>query len=198
MSQFQKDNLEMFLGAVRKYMQVRGPFSQKELADLTGIGESTMSRFMSMKTQDINPQLVAKLVARLDIPLHEIIDFVDESFSDQFIRLVKFYQGDDPVAKEIEKEREFNEHTLGNDTKSGGSAQKQVGAKITVGGKTHTILYAPNGNGTEEDDKEIFFAGLSAYQKAFMTNFLNLESERKDLVVDIGNNLIRYFQKKGL
>lgn len=182
MAQFNKDKFEIFLGSVRKYMQVRGPYSQKELAEMAGIGESTLSRFMSMKTQDINAQLVAKLVARLNIPMHEIIDFVEEDFTEQFTRLVKFYKGEDPVAQDIIR-----------DQSEGGTAQKTVSAKVSVGGKTHTITYPKEGEVGEDP-----FENLSAYQRAFMNNFLGLDSDRRDLIVDIGNNLIRYFQKKGI
>ena len=91
MSQFVKEKVDLFLGAVRKYMQVRGPMSQKELAELTQTGVSTMSRFLNQQTKDLNPQLIAQIVAKLNIPLHEIIDFVEEGYTEQFVRLVKFY-----------------------------------------------------------------------------------------------------------
>ena len=73
-------------------MQVRGAMSQKELAEQTDVGISTMSRFLSQKSTELNPQLIAKITAKLNIPLHEMIDFVEEDFADRFIRLVKFYK----------------------------------------------------------------------------------------------------------
>ena len=101
MSQFDKDRVEIFLGAVRKYMQVRGPMSQKDLAELTDTGVSTMSRFLNQQTKELNENLIANITAKLSIPLHEIIDFVEESYTDQFIRLVKFYKGEDKPTVEI-------------------------------------------------------------------------------------------------
>ena len=92
MAEFKRERVEMFLGVVRKYMQVRGAMSQKDLAEQTDIGVSTMSRFLSQKSTELNPQLIAKITAKLHIPLHEMIDFVEEDFADRFIRLVKFYK----------------------------------------------------------------------------------------------------------
>ena len=39
---------------------------------------------------------------------------------------------------------------------------------------------------------------LSPRQKAFMNDFLDLNVEGRDLVVDVGNNLFRYFKQKGM
>ena len=94
MAEFHANKLEVFLGVVRKYMQVRGNLSQKDLAELTEVGVSTMSRFLNQKTSELNAQLISKIVAKLNIPLHEIIDFVDESYADKFVRLVRFYKDD--------------------------------------------------------------------------------------------------------
>ena len=49
MAEFKREKVEMFLGVVRKYMQVRGAMSQKDLAEQTDVGVSTMSRFMYKK-----------------------------------------------------------------------------------------------------------------------------------------------------
>jgi transcriptional regulator with XRE-family HTH domain len=57
---------------------MRGGLSQKDLAELTGASVSTMSRFLSKKTKDLDEQIIAQIVAKLNIPLHEIIDFIDE------------------------------------------------------------------------------------------------------------------------
>ena len=65
MAEFNSDKTDEFLGVVRKYMQVRGNLSQKDLAELTEVGVSTMSRFINRKTTDLNPQLIAKIVAKL-------------------------------------------------------------------------------------------------------------------------------------
>ena len=39
---------------------------------------------------------------------------------------------------------------------------------------------------------------LSPRQKAFLTDFLNVSNEDRDLVVDVGNNLLSYFRQKGM
>ena len=51
MTDFNREHLDTFLAVVRKYMQLRGNISQKDLAELTGIGVSTISRFLNQKTQ---------------------------------------------------------------------------------------------------------------------------------------------------
>jgi hypothetical protein len=39
---------------------------------------------------------------------------------------------------------------------------------------------------------------LTPRQRAFMTEFLNLKLEERDLIVDLGNNLFQYFKMKGM
>lgn len=222
MAEFNKDQLDNFLGVVRKYMQVRGPMSQKELAELTEVGVSTMSRFLTQKTGDLNPQLIAKVVAKLQIPLHEIIDFVEEDYADKFIRLVKFYKADDeevppvgfsddieqkigsdltkteemPIAGESTAAKDELEAAMLKALGSGGTAQRNASAQITIGGKKRTISFQSDGE-REKTLKEKLDS-LSPRQKAYMSDFLNLDMEGRDLVVDIGNNLFRYFRQKGM
>jgi transcriptional regulator with XRE-family HTH domain len=216
MANFDKQKIAQYLGVVRKYMQVRGALSQKELAELTGVGVSTMSRFLAQKTSDINPQLVAKITAKLNIPLHEMIDFVDEGYADHFIRLVKFYKdegamadvgpsepvgtdglGEDktgPVATEETGGATF-EDSFSN-ALGGGSAKKNVTAKVKVGGKTQNIPFE-GGNEKELTIKEKL-EQLSPRQRAYMSDFLNLDMEGRDLIVDLGNDLFRFFRQKGM
>ena len=211
MAEFDRKKIGEFLGSVRKYMQVRGPMSQKELAEITEVGVSTMSRFLTQKTTDINAQLVAKIVAKLDIPMHEIIDFVEESFSDQFIRLVKFYKGEDEAVDTDIASTPFTDdveaHVTGDDlegelTKTlsvGGTAKKDVTAKIKIGGRESKIPFgvdrrAPQGEMSIKEKIE----ALTPRQKAYMNDFLSLDMEGRDLIVDIGNNLFRYFKQKGM
>ncbi|OUR93648.1 hypothetical protein A9Q84_19465 [Halobacteriovorax marinus] len=217
MASFNKDKIADYLGVVRKYMQVRGSLSQKELAVVTGIGVSTMSRFLAQKTTDINPQLVAKITAKLNIPLHEMIDFVEEEYADHFIRLVKFY-------KEEAGESTIEQDPLGGpgesaaatsnagpvttppsgtgfednfaDALGGGTARENVTAKIKVGGKTQRIPFEA-GNKKELTIKEKL-EQLSPRQRAYMSDFLNLDMEGKDLIVDLGNDLFRFFRQKGM
>jgi transcriptional regulator with XRE-family HTH domain len=216
MANFDKTKIAEYLGVVRKYMQVRGALSQKELAEVTGVGVSTMSRFLAQKTTDINPQLVAKITAKLNIPLHEMIDFVGEDYADHFIRLVKFYKEEggladvgpaDPVGSEGVGEDKVtgpvsNEQASGSfednftDALGGGTAKKTVTAKVKVGGKTQNIPFE-GGNEKELSIKEKL-ENLSPRQRAYMSDFLNLDMEGRDLIVDLGNDLFRFFRQKGM
>ena len=38
---------------------------------------------------------------------------------------------------------------------------------------------------------------LSPRQKGFLTDFLDLDMEGRDLIVDIGNSMFRYFKQQG-
>ena len=216
MSEFNKDKLDEFLGIVRKYMQVRGSLTQRDLAEKSDIGVSTMSRFLTRKTADINPQIVAKIVAVLEIPLHEMIDFVEEDFTEKFVRLVKFYKG--TVLEETDdsyddKEEEAQEDTAKKQTApiadpledallsglSTGTAQRSATAKVQIGGKSRSIPFSPDesGRNSELSLKEKLNQ-LTPRQKAYMSDFLSLDMEARDLIVDLGNDLFRYFRQKGM
>jgi transcriptional regulator with XRE-family HTH domain len=209
MSEFNKDYLENFLGTVRKYMQVRGSLSQKELAELTETGVSTMSRFLNQKTTELNPQLLAKIVAKLNIPLHEIIDFVEEDYADRFIRLVKFYKDE---IEELEtpglgSEKNIEKGEAGAKTGDEfidglsdlGTAKKSAKARVSAGGKKRTLVFEPDNDAknSELSIKEKLEL-LSPRQKAYLTDFLNLDGEGRDLMVDVGNSLFRYLRHKGM
>ena len=171
MAEFKREKIESFLGVVRKYMQMRGAMSQKDLAELTDVGVSTMSRFLSQKSTEMNPQLIAKITAKLNIPLHEMIDFVEEDFNDRFVRLVKFYK------------EEINEDELDAETvKTKPAATPPASAPETK---------------AEASTKEKL-GSLTPRQKAFMSEFLNMKPEERDLIVDLGNNLFQYFKMKGM
>jgi hypothetical protein len=203
MSQFDKDRVEIFLGAVRKYMQVRGPMSQKDLAEVTDTGVSTMSRFLNQQTVELNANLIANITAKLSIPLHEIIDFVEESYTDQFIRLVKFYKGDD-ADKEVEKtvKSDAPDMNQGNEEDeeiakaldSGGS-EKTFKSSISVGGKKSNLVFQKEGS---SDGLRGKLEKLSLKQKGFLNEFLSLDSDGKDLVADVGRNIITYLKQKGI
>jgi transcriptional regulator with XRE-family HTH domain len=184
MSQFDKDKIEVFLGAVRKYMQVRGPMSQKELAEITDTGVSTMSRFLNQQTKEMNANLIAHITAKLTIPLHEIIDFVEEAYTDQFIRLVKFYKGE-----------EAPEVTVTPEAIDGGS-EKSFKASVGVGRKKTTLVFQADQEGDQNLKSKL--QDLSLKQKGFLNEFLNLDSDGKDLVADVGRNIITYLRQKGI
>lgn len=210
MAEFNRDKFDDYLGIVRKYMQVRGPMSQKDLAEKTNIGVSTLSRFMSMKTADINPQIVAKISAVLQIPLHEMIDFVEEEFTERFVRLVKFYKGDDARASEANNEHDeeddqpsakpvdsFDDAVV--DVLSIGTAQRSANAKVQVGTKTRNIPFAADEGGrNSQSSVRDRLQSLTPRQKAYVTDFMSLDMEARDLIVDLGNDLFRYFRQKGM
>lgn len=192
MAEFKRNKLELFLGATRKYMQVRGAMSQKDLAEQTDVGISTMSRFLSQKSTELNPQLIAKITAKLNIPLHEMIDFVEEDFADRFIRLVKFY-------KDELKEEDLDAGELVDSAPDRAtvkieeelSANRREEDKVRINDKT---------NAKSNSDKSIRekLESLTPRQRAFMTEFLNLKLEERDLIVDLGNNMFQYFKMKGM
>jgi transcriptional regulator with XRE-family HTH domain len=207
MMQFDQSKFEMFLGAVRKYMQVRGSLSQKDLAELSGTGVSTMSRFLNQQTKELNPQMIAKIVATLNIPLHEIIDFVEEKYTEEFIRLVKFFKGDEasatktmtstqPLKTEAPKgvEEEAYIEALGL---PGGGSQKTAQASIQIGNKRTPLAFQAEGDVSEGQLRDKL-RRLSLKQKGFLNEFLNLDSDGRDLVADVGRNIISYLKQKGI
>lgn len=187
MAEFKRNKLEMFLGVTRKYMQMRGAMSQKDLAEQTDVGVSTMSRFLSQKSTEFNPQLIAKITAKLNIPLHEIIDFVEEDFAERFVRLVKFYKDElqnvdfDPNNPETESTSEVIDRRDSIQDRRQSPVEEKVSSK----------------NSAEKSIKEKL-ESLTPRQKAFMTEFLNMKLEERDLIVDLGNNLFQYFKMKGM
>ncbi len=205
MVKFKKENLDLFLGVVRKYMQVRGNLSQKDLAEMTGTSVSTLSRLINLKTKDIDPQMIGNIVAKLDIPLHEIIEFVEEGHEQTFKRLVRLYK-DDTSADRGEDGGIVYDENLGTVRPSdgvedalsdslGGSARRNVDAKVTIGGRERTIPFRGEAQETPLREK---IEGLSPRQKAYLMDFLNLDIEGRDVIVDVGTSLFRYFRQKGI
>lgn len=188
MAEFKRERVEMFLGAVRKYMQVRGAMSQKDLAEQTDVGVSTMSRFLSQKSTELNPQLIAKITAKLNIPLHEMIDFVEEDFADRFIRLVKFY-------KDELKDSEFDPNDL---TGTNPPAEKNTAPAEQVDNRTANQRKEDKVKSNADLSIREKLESLTPRQRAFMTEFLNLKLEERDLIVDLGNGLFQYFKMKGM
>ncbi|MEE2670863.1 MAG: helix-turn-helix transcriptional regulator [Bdellovibrionota bacterium] len=176
MIKFNIDFIEMFLGVVRKYMQIRGGLSQKDLAEAVDAGISTMSRFLNQKTKEIDEQMIAKIVAYLNIPLHEVIDFVDEESTHTFKKLVAFYKDQFSADKPEEGE---SEETTRTTTKA-----NIRGVSMSFGEKQKNLSVR------EKLDQ------LSPRQKGFLTDFLDLDPEGKDLIVDVGNSLFRYFKQR--
>lgn len=210
MAEFHREKMDMFLGVVRKYQQLRGYPTQKDLADLTEIGVSTMSRLFNNQIQDLNAHMIAKIVAKLKIPRGEIVDFIAESFTDQFLKLVTFYQNEKPQEAQAPSpaqapaqnspqntEEGFDEALAGALSGDESSAQKTVKGHINIGGRQSSVVYQSEGKsaGQQLMDK---LRSLTARQKGFLNDFMNLDMDGRDLVVDIGNNIIRYLRQKGI
>ena len=219
MAKFNREELDHFLGTVRKYMQVRGGLSQKDLAELTGIGVSTISRFLNQKTKELDGQLIANIVARLNVPLHEVIDFIAEDSEIKFKKMVQFYKElsatdieamseeasklnsededfeDESDDIEIEEEGHMDSFSAALGGASSGTAKRNVTANVKIGGKTRSIPF--NQEAKNESIREKLDA-LSPRQRAYLTDFLNLDVEGRDLVVDLGNSLFRYFRQRGM
>ena len=201
MAQFHKDKISLFLGAVRKYMEIRGPMTQRELAEATDTGVSTMSRFLNQQTQELNPNLIAKITATLNIPPMEIIDFVEEDYSPEFLRLVRFYKGEDAGSTQTSvsapsfptEEVEGEEDQIAEALEGGGS-KVNTSAKVRVGNKTTQLNYVAEGDGQLRDKLK----RLSLKQKGFLNGFLNLDSDGRDLVADVGEKIITYLKQKGI
>lgn len=190
MIHFNPEFLGTFLGVVRKYMQLRGNLSQKDLAEMTNVGISTMSRFINLQTTRIDEQLVAKIIAALNIPLHEIIDGVEEDSTEAFKRLVQFY-----------KEQSSSDQLQGDDSYKGTDAKQRTQATINVGGKKQNVSFGENilggGQKTEITIREKLET-LSPRQKAYLTDFLNLDVADRDLIVDLGDAIFRYFRSRNV
>ena len=185
MVSFNEKYWDEFLGVTRKYMQVRGNLSQKDLSEKIAVGISTMSRFLSKKVRDIDPQLVARVVAYLNIPLHEVIDFVAEASTEEFKNLIQFYKDNPPVMGPGEASAEDREPEPAPQSSGQTRSSFQPGARENQGPF----------KGTSLRDK---LEQLTPRQKSYLSDFLDLDVEGKDLVVDLGNSLFRYFRQKGV
>lgn len=190
MIRFNPDFLENFLAVVRKYMQLRGGLTQKDLSEQMNVGISTMSRFLNLKTSNVDEQLVANIIATLNIPLHEIIDGVDEESTETFKRLVQFY-----------KDQKTSDQPQGDDSYKGTDAKVKTQATINVGGKKQNVSFGENilggGQKTEITIREKLET-LSPRQKAYLTDFLNLDVADRDLIVDLGDAIFRYFRSRNV
>lgn len=189
MINFDQEYTDEFLATVRKYMQLRGGLSQKDLAQSVRIGISTMSRFLNQKTKDLDPQLIANIIASLQIPLHEVIDFVDEESTLNFKKLVQFYR-EQKVGVETsgdEEDLDSLEEGLDDETTRAKTSVNINGTRIPFGEK--------KGNTGEPLTIRDKLNKLSPRQKGFLTDFLDLDVEGKDLIVDVANSLVRYFKQ---
>ncbi len=190
MIRFNPEFLENFLAVVRKYMQLRGGLTQKDLSEQMNVGISTMSRFLNLKTSNVDEQLVANIIATLNIPLHEIIDGVEEESTENFKRLVQYY-----------KDLKSSDQLPGDDSYKGTDAKQRTQATINVGGKKQNVSFGENilgGSQKTEITIREKLETLSPRQKAYLTDFLNLDVSDRDLIVDLGDAIFRYFRSRNV
>ncbi len=190
MIRFNPEFLENFLAVVRKYMQLRGGLTQKDLSEQMNVGISTMSRFLNLKTSNVDEQLVANIIATLNIPLHEIIDGVEEESTENFKRLVQYY-----------KDLKTSDQPVGDDSYKGTDAKQRTQATINVGGKKQNVSFGENilgGSQKTEITIREKLETLSPRQKAYLTDFLNLDVSDRDLIVDLGDAIFRYFRSRNV
>lgn len=178
MIKFNEEHIEMFLGVIRKYMQIRGGLSQKDLAESIDVGISTMSRFLNQKTKEIDSQMIAHMVAYLNIPLHEIIDFIHEDSTQTFKKLVGFYK---------------EQHSSDTAEEDAGTDETQTRTKTKANIRGVSVSFGEKQKSLTVREK---LDQLSPRQKGFLTDFLDLDPEGKDLIVDVGNSLFRYFKQR--
>ena len=193
MIRFNPEFLENFLAVVRKYMQLRGGLTQKDLSEMMNVGISTMSRFLNLKTSNVDEQLVANIIATLGIPLHEIIDGIEEESTETFKRLVQFYkdqkgadQQDVPPTPEATRPQE--------------QVRMKTNATINVAGKKHNMPFGETVMNSTRTDITIRekLETLSPRQKAYLNDFLSLDVNDRDLIVDLGDAIFRYFRQRNV
>lgn len=191
MIRFTPEFLENFLAVVRKYMQLRGGLTQKDLSEMMNVGISTMSRFLNLKTSSVDEQLVANLIATLGIPLHEIIDGVEEESTETFKRLVQFYKDQKTTDQKLAGEDE---------TAKPADARMKTTATINVGGKKQSMPFGEAAVSNTRTDLSIKekLETLSPRQKAYLNDFLNLDGSDRDLIVDLGDAIFRYFRQRNV
>lgn len=191
MIQFNPDFQENFLATVRKYMQLRGGLTQKDLSELMNVGISTMSRFLNLKTSSVDEQLVANIIATLNIPLHEIIDGVDEDSTETLKRLVQFYKD--------QKSADQDAGTQGPSAQQAESKTRTT-ATINIAGRKQQVSFGENPAGQTRADVTIKekLETLSPRQKAYLNDFLNLDINDRDLMVDLGDAIFRYFRQRNV
>lgn len=186
MIRFIQEEVENFLAVVRKYMQLRGAMTQKDLAETVNVGISTMSRFLNQKTKDFDPQLIASIVANLNIPLHEIIEFIEEDSTITFKKLVEFYKTNQNADQESDMD--------GLEEELGGGAKQKFTANISTGSQSRAVPFGSD-EGSDKLTMREKLNRLSPRQKGFITEFLDLDSDGRDLVVDVGSSLLSYFRQ---
>jgi len=193
MIHFSTDFLENFLAVVRKYMQLRGGLTQKDLSEMTGVGISTMSRFLNLKTSSVDEQLVANIIATLNVPLHEIIDGVEEDSTETFKRLVQFYK----EQKSSDQQSGASQEIQGTNTDS----RLRTSASINVAGRKQQMPFGENPNRSMTSTNLTLtekLESLTTTQREYVDSFLNLSIDERELVVNLGETIFRYFRARNI
>jgi hypothetical protein len=130
-----------------------------------------------------------------------MIDFVEEDFADRFIRLVKFYKdelNEDEVTPEEITDSAPDVATQKNENKTSTTERRLTAEERRE--ETREIIKEEKTSSKDRADKSIRekLESLTPRQRAFMTEFLNLKLEERDLIVDLGNNMFQYFKMKGM
>ena len=190
MVRFDTMYLEAFLTTVRKYMAIRGGYSQKDLAEKVNVGISTMSRFLNLKTKELDPQLIAAIVAKLNIPLHEIIDFIEEDSTTLFKKMLTLYLEVPSTDKDkVGDEALAFEKSLDRD---------QGKTKISANIRGVSVPFGERRSDDRRGEKTTGekLAELTSRQKGFLSDFLDLDIDGQDLVVSAGEVIIKYLNRK--
>ena len=175
-------------------MQLRGGLTQKDLSEMMNVGISTMSRFLNLKTSSVDEQLVANIIATLNIPLHEIIDGVEEDSTETFKRLVQFYK------EQKSADQKASAGLSDEAPRSQAESKTKTTATINVGGKRHQMPFGENPAAATKTDITIRekLETLSPRHRAYLNDFLNLDGNDRDLVVDLGDAIFRYFRQRNV
>lgn len=198
MISFNQEFLEMFLGVVRKYMQLRGGLSQKELAEKVNAGISTMSRFLNQKTKELDPQLIAAIVAKLNIPLHEIIDFVEEDSTAMFKKMVLLYKDEQNAdqssanAPVSDSEADRFEQKIDTERTKQKTSANIRGVNVPFGGESDRRT------DDRREEAKSKRAGITGRQQDFLNEFLDLDTDGRDLVVSTGEVIIKFLNRRPL
>ncbi len=81
MVQLKKDEMANFMDVVKKYAKVR--------KSLTFVGNVKVNRFYKAKKKELTPKLVGDIMKLLRIPIHEVIDFVEDDYADKFVSIMR-------------------------------------------------------------------------------------------------------------
>jgi transcriptional regulator with XRE-family HTH domain len=189
MIRFKSDFLEVFLAVFNKYRTIKG-LSQKEVSEMVGVHESKLSRFLTFKTSNVDEQMVANIIAILDLPLREVIDGVEDESADSFISLVQFYKD-----QKLTEQRVSARDDVG---RPGADAKTKTHATINIGGSRQKMPFGETMTGQVKTELTLRdkLEALSPSHKAFMSDFLNLNGNDRDLMVNMGNILLSVFKQR--